>query len=430
MKSKIDIGKDKSLLLKGGKILDVTNGKTVATDILIHDGKIVKLGKINNNNNYHTINCKNHIITQSFIDIHSHFHTPGVGDQETLISGSNAALSGGYSKVCIMPDTKPIIDNPELIDFIIDEAYDLPIDIYPIGSITKKLEGIELAEIGSMVHSGAVAISDAYFPVMNAQVMRYALEYAKMFNIPVINHPQDINLVNNGVMNESLTSNFLGLEGSPTISESVMINRDLEIANYIKGKLHIPNITCGDSVDLIDKYKNNNLLLTSEVSPQNLFFCDNDLTDYDTNFKISPPLRSSEDKNKLIKGLKDGVIDCIASCHYPQRNDDKEKDFNHAKFGVISLETAFAATNTVLSQENFSFKSIIELFSLNPSKILNITLPEIKISSNAELVVINPNEEWIFSKNDIYSKSSNSPFINKAFKGKVKYTINKNILFG
>jgi len=430
MKNKIDIGKDKILLLKGGKILDVTNGKTSNKDILIDNGKIVKLGKIKDNNNYHTIDCENYIITQSFIDIHSHFHTPGVGDQETLISGSNAALSGGYSKICVMPNTDPVIDKPELVDFIIDEARKLPIDIYPIGSITKKLEGIELAEVGSMVNSGAVAISDAYFPVMNAQVMRYALEYARMFNIPVINHPQDINLVNNGVMNESRTSNSLGLEGNPSISESIMINRDLEIANYIKGKLHIPNITCADSVDLIDKYKNKNLLLTCEVSPQNLFFSDNDLIDYDTNFKISPPLRSLDDKNKLIKGVKDGVIDCIASCHYPQRNDDKEKDFNHAKSGVISLETAFAATNTILSQENLSFKSIIELFSLNPSKILNIDLSEIKISSNAELVIINPNEEWVFSKNDIYSKSSNTPYINKVFKGKIKYTINKNILFG
>ena len=430
MKSKINISEDQYLLLKDGEILDIISGKTVAKDILIHKGKIVKLGKINDNDNYHTIICKNHIITQSFIDIHSHFQTPGIGDQETLISGSNAALSGGYSKVCIMPDTDPIIDKPELIDFIIDESSKLPIDIHPIGSITKKMKGSELTEIGLMVNKGAVAISDAYSPIMNSQVMRYALEYAKMFNIPVINHPQDINLVNNGMMNESNISNSLGLEGNPSISESIMINRDLEIAKYVGGKLHIPNITCRDSVDLIDRYKNDRLPLTCEVSPQNLFFSNEDLINYDTNFKVSPPLRTEKDKKKIIKGLKNGIIDCIASCHFPQRSDDKEKDFNNAKFGVISLETAFAATNTILSKENFSFKSIIELFSLNPSKILNIDLSEIKTNSDAELVIIDPNEEWIFNKNDILSKSSNTPFINKAFKGKIKYTINKNILFG
>ena len=222
--NKIDITEDKSLLLKNGKILDITDGKIVSKDILINKGKIVKLGKINDTDNYHIIDCKNHIITQSFIDIHTHFQTPGVGDQETLVSGSNAALSGGYSKVCIMPNTNPVLDKPELIDFILDEASSLPIDIYPIGAITKKLEGVELAEIGSMVNSGAVAISDAYSPIMNPQVMRYALEYAKMFDIPVINNPQDMNLVNNGVMNESSISNSLGLEGNPRISESIMIN--------------------------------------------------------------------------------------------------------------------------------------------------------------------------------------------------------------
>ena len=407
--NKIDITEDKSLLLKNGKILDITDGKTVSKDILINNGKIVKLGKINDIDNYHIIDCKNHIITQSFIDIHTHFQTPGVGDQETLVSGSNAALSGGYSKICIMPNTNPVIDKPELIECILDEASSLPIDIYPIGAITKKLEGIELAEIGSMVNSGAVAISDAYSPIMNSQVMRYALEYAKMFDIPVINHPQDMNLVNNGVMNESVISNSLGLEGNPRISESIMINRDLEIANYIKGKLHIPNITCSNSINLIDRYKNKNFSLTCEISPQNLFFSDKNLIDYDTNFKLSPPLRSVEDQKKLIKGLKDGVIDCVASCHYPQRNDDKEKDFNNAEFGVISLETAFAATNTILSEENFSFKSIIELFSLNPSKIFNIPLTKIKINSNAELVVIDPNKEWVFSRDDIYSNQAILP---------------------
>ncbi len=430
MKTKINLDQDQSLLLKNGKILDITNGKTVSKDILIYKGKIIKLGKINNDKNFHVIDCKGYIITQSFIDIHSHFQTPGVGDQETLISGSNSALSGGYTKICIMPNTNPIIDNPELVDFIFDESSNLPIDIYPIGAITKKLKGVELAEIGSMIDKGVLAISDAYNPIMNSQVMRYALEYAKMFDVPVINHPQDMHLVNNGTMHESAISNSLGLEGNPSIAESIMINRDLEIANYVKGKIHIPNVTCADSIDLIDKYKNNNFSLTCEVSPQNLFFSNEDLINYDTNFKISPPLRTEKDKNKIIKGLKDGIIDCIASCHFPQRSDDKEKDFNNAKFGVISLETAFAATNTILSKENFSFKSIIELFSLNPSKILNIDLSEIKTNSDAELVIIDPNEEWIFNKNNILSKSSNTPFINKAFKGQIKYTINKNILFG
>ncbi len=430
MKNKIDFNKDKSLLLKNGKILDIKTGKTFSKDILINNGQIIEIGKISKNDNFHIIDCENYIITQSFIDIHTHFQTPGIGDQETFFSGSYSALSGGYSKICIMPNTLPVIDNPELVQFIFDKTSFLPIDIYPIGAITKKLEGIELAELGSMINAGAVAVSDADSPIMNSQVMRYALEYAKMFDVPVINHPQDIDLVNNGMMNESSVSNSLGLTGNPRIAESVMINRDLEIANYVKGKLHIPNVTCSESINLIEKYKSNNLSLTCEVSPQHIFFSDEDLISYDTNFKISPPLRSLEDRKALIKGLKNGIIDCISSCHYPQRNDDKERDFNHANFGVISLETAFSAVNTILSKENFSFKSIVELFSLNPSKIVNIPLDEIKIGSKSELTIINPDENWVVDKSDIYSKSFNTPFIGRSLKGKVKYTINKNILFG
>ena len=430
MKNKIKLNSDQYLLLSGGEILNVINGKTSNQDILIHNDKIVDIGKIEIKNNYHTIDCKDNVITQAFIDTHTHLRTPGVGDQETLLSGTNAALAGGYSKICIMPNTNPVLDSPELIDFIIDKSSSLPIDIYPIGAITKNLGGTELSELGSMVKSGAVAISDANSPLMNAQVLRYALEYSKMFNIPVINHPEDSNLINNGVMNESLTANLLGLKGNPTIAESIIIFRDLKIAEYVDGKIHIPNVTCSDSVKLIDVYKNNKLSLTAEASPQNIFFTDEDLINYDTNLKVSPPLRSLKDKNSIIKGLKDGIIDCMASNHTPHKNDDKEKDFYHSEFGIIGLETAFAATHTVLDENKFSLKSIINLFSLNPSKIMNIDLPTIGVGSKPELVIINPNKKWTFKKDDIFSKSKNSPFINQKFKGKIEFTINGNILFG
>ena len=418
------------LLLKGGNIFDVINGKTHSADILIQFGKIVQIGKIEEKENYHILDCKDNIITQAFIDIHSHFRTPGVGDQETFISGSNAALSGGYSRVCVMPDTTPIIDNSELVKFIFDSTSSLPIKIYPIGSITKGLKGTEISELGSMINAGAIAISDATHPVMNGQVMRYALEYAKMFDVPIINHSQDPSLVNSGVMNESITSNSLGLAGNPSIAESTMVYRDLEITNYVNGKMHFPNITCSESIELIDKYKNKNLSITAEASPIHLFFSDKDLNDYNTNLKVSPPIRSLNDQNSIIKGLKDGTIDCIASNHYPQRKDDKEKDFYHSKFGAIGLETAFSSVNTVLSKEKFSLKSILNLFSLKPSKIMGIELSEIKSGVKAELAIVNPNEKWIFKDTDIHSRSKNTPFLNQEFKGKINFTIHKNILFG
>ena len=424
------IAPSSKVLLKNGKILDILNGKTSIKDILISDGNIVEMGKIENDKKYITIDCDKKIITQAFIDIHAHLRSPGIGDQETFISGSEAALAGGYSKICVMPDNNPVIDNAELIESIINQASSLPVSIHPIGAITKGLKGSDLAELGSMITAGAVAISDAGKPLMNGQVARFAMEYAKMFNVPFINHPEDINLINNGSMNESMVSNSLGLTGNPSISESTMIYRDLEIANYIKGKIHIPNITTSESVYLIDRYKNKKTDVSCEVSPQHLFFEDSDLEFYDSNLKISPPLRGEKDIEKLIKGLKYGTIDCIASNHSPHRFDDKDKDFYHAKSGVISLETAFAATHTILNQKNFSIRSILNLFSLNPSRIMGFELPNIEIGSQAELVVIDPNKEWTFKKRNIFSKSENSPFLNQTFKGKVEFTFNKNIYFG
>ena len=430
MKKQTKLHSNQSILLKNSNILDILNGKSSVQDILIKNGKIVDLGKIKNVENCTVINCKDKIVTQAFIDIHAHLNTPGTGDQETLKSGSISALSGGYSKICIMPDTNPVIDNPELINFIFDQSNSLPVQIYPIGAITKNLNGIDIAELGSMINAGAIAISDANNSLMNSQVARYAIEYAKMFNVPFINHAEDKNLVNKGLMNESITSNNLGLAGNPSISESIMVYRDLEIAHYVEGKIHIPNVTCSESINLIDRYKNKKTDVSCEVSPQHLFFKDTDLKSYDSNLKISPPLRSDNDIDSIIKGLKNGTIDCIASNHQPHRFDDKDKDFHHASSGMISFETAFAATNTVLSQNNFSIKSILKLFSLNPSKIMNLELSSIKVGSKAELVIIDPNKKWTFTKNDIFSKSDNSPFLNHEFLGKVEFTINKNILFG
>ncbi len=430
MNKKITNISSSKVLLKNGKILNVLNGKASIKDILIENGKIVEVGKIENNDSYILIDCNKKIVTQAFVDVHTHFRTPGVGDQETFISGSNAALSGGYSKVCIMPDTNPILDTPEMIEFIINQSSKLPVNIHPIGAVTKKINGMDMAELGSMINSGAVAISDANNTLMNSQVARYAIEYAKMFEVPFINHPENIDLVNKGFMNESITSNALGISGNPTIAESVMVYRDLEITNYVKGKIHIPNVTCSESINLINLYKNKGTDVTCEVSPQHLFFKDNDLDTYDSNLKISPPLRSQQDIDNLIKGLKDGIIDCISSSHFPNRFDDKDKDFYHAESGVISLETAFAATHTILSENNFSIDSILNLFSLNPSRIMNLELCDMKLGSIAELVVIDPNKKWTFTNKDIYSKSQNTPFLNKELKGKVEFTINKNFLFG
>ena len=429
MKNNIKNISQSKLLLKNGEVIDVLKGSKKKFDILIENGKIEKIGKINKLENTKIIDCKNKIISQSFIDINSSFKTPGINDDETFQTGSYAALAGGYSKVCLMPNTDPVIDNSELVKFIFNESKDLPIEIYPIGAITKGLEGKDLAEIGSMYNAGIVALSDGKNPVMNGQVARYAIEYAKMFNIPFINHPENTDLVNNGYMNESITSNLLGIAGNPTIAESIMVYRDLQIAKFVDGLIHIPTVTAAQSIELIEKFKNDHTRVSAEVSPHHLFFNDEQLINFDSNLKTSPPIRGQIDIDHLISGLRNGTVDCIASNHMPVKFDDKDNDFYHSKSGIIGLETAFAATHTKLSQNNFKIEKILNLFSLNPSKVMNIDLCRIKEGVKAEIVIIDPQKKWTYTKNNIQSKSSNTPFIGQKFIGKVQATISKSNLF-
>ena len=429
MKAKIKNISNSKIVLKNGHLVDVLSGKKTKVDLLIEKGKIEEIGKIGKIDGADTIDCKNKIITQSFIDINSSFKTPGINDDEDLNSGSIAALAGGFSRVCLTPNTEPVIDSAELVDYINNESKNLPITIHPIGALTKELKGQDLAELGSMYNSGIVALSNGKKTIMNAQVARYAIEYSKMFNIPFINHPENTDLVNTGHMNESVTSNLLGIAGNPSIAESVMVFRDLQITKYVDGLIHIPTVSTSESVKIIDMFKNDNTRVSCEVSPHNLFFNDEQLIDFNSNLKTSPPLRSENDVKNLFKGLKNGTIDCIASNHSPVKFDDKDNDFYNSKYGIIGLETAFASSHTKLIENGFTTESILKFFSLNPAKIMNVDLSSFKVGVDAELVIIDPTKKWTFSSNDIYSKSSNTPFVGQEFVGKVCSTICKSNLF-
>ena len=417
------------ILLRGGKIYDPYLKLNKISDILIENEVIVKIKKnIKIKSNYHVINCKDDIITNGFIDLHVHFREPGFEFKETIESGSMSAFYGGYTRVCTMPNTSPVIDNPELIHYIIDESYKTPIYIHPIGAITKNQKGLELSEIGEMVAAGAVAISDDGIPVSNSQIMRYALEYSKKFNIPVINHAEDLCLVNDGVIHEGINSLKLGLPGNPSISESSMVFRDVSIAEYVGGKLHIPHVSSKESVEIIKNYKSKGLNITAEVTPHHLSLTDDILLNYDTNAKVAPPIRTQQDKKALISAVKDGTIDCISTDHAPHSIEDKEKDFENASCGMIGLESAFGLVNKTLSESKVSLQSIINLFTINPSNILNIIPNTIKEGNQAELNIIDPILEWVFDNKHIQSKSNNSPIIGKKLKGKVLVTINKGFI--
>mgnify|MGYP001304743013 CR=1 FL=1 len=417
------------VLIKNGNIYDPFININDTSDILIKNNKIVNVKKnIKSKSSYLIIDASNKIVTNGFVDLHAHFREPGYEYKENLKSGSKSAFFGGFTRVCCMPNTKPVLDSPELINFINHKSKDLPIYIYPIGSITKNQDGKEMSEIGEMVNAGIVAISDDGIPVKNSQILRMALEYSKKFNIPVINHAEDGFLVNDGIINEGKTSLRLGLPGNPSISESTMVFRDLSIAEYVSGKIHIPHISTAKSIEIVKLFKDKGFDLTCEITPHHLCLTDEILLDYNTNSKVAPPIRSRQEQKVLLNAVKSGLIDCIATDHAPHSIDDKETDICNAACGMIGMETAFSLVSSTLIKEKMSINSIINLFSLNPSKIIGICPNPIKKDSEAEINIIDLNKKWVLSENHIQSKSLNTPLIGKKLTGKIEYTINKGFI--
>ena len=418
------------MLLTNGLLYDPYRNVKTNDSILVEDGIVKKIGKIENTDSMQVIDCSKKIITPGFIDIHAHFREPGREDKETLLSGSYSALAGGFTTVCVMPNTDPPLDTPESIRYIVEKSRNLPIKILPIGAITVKQLGKEMTEIGKMVKAGAIAISDDGLPVQNGQVLRYAMQYAKKFNIPVINHAEDIHIRNNGIMNEGSISTLLGLPGNPDISESIMVFRDLEIAEFVNGNIHIPHVSTKRSVELIKEYKKIGVNVTAEVTPHHLGLTEHDLKNYDTNSKVAPPLRSEDDRLSLVAGLIDGTIDCIATDHAPHTLEEKEMDIIHAPCGMIGLESAFGLSHTILSRENVTTENIIQWFTKGPSSIFGWNINAFEINKPANINIIDPNKKWIFQDSDIYSRSKNSPMIGMEFIGKVEATLSGKHTFG
>lgn len=423
----------KRVLLKNGLIIDPLNNKEFFSDILIKNGKIDSIKKsIKTENDYLVIDCKGLVITHGFCDIHVHFREPGREDKENLESGSYAAIAGGFTQVCTMPNTNPIIDSPESIYFIVSRSKDLPIDIFPIGAISKNQEGEKLTEMLLMKDNGAIAFSDDGNPIQNSQFMKLALTYSKMIDTPIINHAEDVPLRNEGVMNAGSNSNNLGLRGNPNSAEAIMVYRDLLLASQLKSKIHIPHVSTKESVDLIKNFKKGNSFISAEVTPHHIYFDDSSInsSNYNTNLKVAPPIRSKKDCKALIEGLKNGTIDCIATDHAPHTIEEKETTFNDAAFGMIGLESCFAAVNKILVKKNkMSLLTLIQKLSTNPRKIMGIEVDLFKEGSSAQITILDPDLKWTFSLDSVYSKSINSPFLNQELIGKVKFVLSKNRIF-
>ena len=419
------------ILLKNGIIIDPFNQKSFEGSIWVKNGRIAGVGdfEIPNSDDVFVIDCTNKIITHGFCDLHVHFRDPGEDDKEDLASGSRSALAGGFTRVCVMPNTKPPIDSPELINFITQAAKQLPIHIHPIGAVTKNQEGKLLTEMSLMYKEGAVAFSDDGLPIQNGSVMRTALEYSRFLNVPVINHAEDECIRANGLVNEGLVSTHLGLTGNPDVAESVMVQRDLELAVYTGAILHVPHVTSKKAIDHIKRMKSQYNKITAEVTPHHLFFNDKDLMGYDTNLKVAPPIRAEEDRIALVAGVKDGIIDCIATDHAPHRLEQKETTFDIASCGMIGLESCFGAVNKALCVDNnVKIEKVIDSLTARPRKIMGFNGDLFSLACEAEITVLDDKQEWKFSLKDIESKSVNSPFIGKLLTGKVLHTISKSFL--
>ena len=412
----------KKLVLQGGTILDPLSGRSKKGNVVIERNKIKSVGSTGGAKGETKIDCSGLVITHGFCDVHVHFREPGREDKETLQTGSRAALAGGFTRVCVMPNTSPPLDTPESIRFIIEKAEECPVHIHPIGAVTKGQKGQELTEVQGIISEGAVALSDDGFPISDAQVMRLALEYTSMFDKPVINHAEDECLRNNGLMHEGEISTRLGLAGNPSLAEAIMIQRDLELANMIQAKLHVPHVSSAGGAANIRRMKKLNPNITAEVTPHHLFFNDQALLEYNTNFKVAPPIRTEDDRKELIKAVKDGTFDCIATDHAPHTIDEKEATFESAPFGMIGLESCFGAVNKVL---DMPLKELLKLLTVNPRRVMGFEEDLFKIGCAAELTILDPDQELIYKEHNIYSKSRNTPFIGEKLKGKVRYTISK-----
>ena len=412
----------KKLVLQGGTILDPLSGRSKKGNVVIERNKIKSVGSTGGAKGETKIDCSGLVITHGFCDVHVHFREPGREDKETLQTGSRAALAGGFTRVCVMPNTSAPLDTPESIRFIVEKAEECPVHIHPIGAVTKGQKGQELTEVQGIISEGAVALSDDGFPISDAQVMRLALEYTSMFDKPVINHAEDECLRNNGLVHEGEISTRLGLAGNPSLAEAIMIQRDLELANMIQAKLHVPHVSSSGGAANIRRMKKLNPNITAEVTPHHLFFNDQALLEYNTNFKVAPPIRTEDDRKELIKAVKDGTFDCIATDHAPHTIEEKEATFESAPFGMIGLESCFGAVNKVL---DMPLKELLKLLTVNPRRVMGFEEDLFKIGCAAELTILDPAQEWIYKEQNIYSKSRNTPFIGEKLKGKVRYTISK-----
>ncbi len=412
-------------MLKSGRLIDPAQQIDRVTDILVENGKIAAIGDGLTVEDAEVFDANGLVVAPGFIDMHVHLREPGQEAKEDIGSGTRAAAAGGFTTVACMPNTKPPIDNAIIVNGLkkrIDEAGVINVEI--IGALTKRQEGQELAEIGDMAECGAVAFSDDGHYVANAKLLLSGLDYLRTFDKMIISHAEEFSLVEDGVMNEGHHSAMLGMKGRPTVAEDIAVARDILLAEYADAKIHIAHISTKGAVELVRQAKKRGVKVTAEVTPHHLTMTDKCVNNFDTSTKVNPPLRTAQDIQATVEGLKDGTIDAIVTDHSPHAFEEKDREYRFAPSGFPGLETALGVILTSLYHTGkFSLSEIVAKMSSNPAQIFNLNCGSLAVGKTADIVIFNPDLEWTVDDDKFYTRGSHSPFVGKTLKGKAVATI-------
>ena len=415
-----------SLLIKNAIIVNADEISSKPQDILIEHGVIVKISSKIDARAEETIDAQGKFVLPGLIDLHVHLREPGREDKETIETGSRSAAKGGFTSIFCMPNTTPVIDNAMIVEAIIKEAKRVGlVNVYPIGAITKGQKDEELTDMFELKKAGCLALSDDGRSVFNSQLMRHALEYAQMVGLLLIQHCEDPHLSNHGAMNEGMTSTLLGLKGIPGIAETIIVGRDIELAHYLKTRIHFAHISLKRSIELIRFAKSQGIQVTAEACPHHFTLTDEVVKSFNTNTKVNPPLRTPQDVWAIKEGLQDGTIDCITTDHAPHTPEEKELAYDQAPFGMIGLETALGlVVSELVEKKVLTWPQLVNKMSTMPAKIVGLSSKgEIQEGKDADLTIVDPQKEWVVKKEEFASKSKNSPFIGRTLKGSVEATI-------
>ncbi len=412
------------ILIKGGRVLDPAHDVDETLDLLIEDGKIRNIEKSLAADGAETIDARGKLVVPGLIDIHVHLRDPGYEYKEDIVSGTRAAVAGGFTSVACMPNTNPVNDNKAVSQYIRRKAQEEGFaNVYPVGSITKGLKGETLTEMGELKEAGCLALSDDGRPVASGEIMRRAMEYAKPFGLTIISHAEELSLVGEGVMNEGFVATELGLKGIPWVAEDAAVARDVMLCEFTGARLHVAHVSTRGAVEIVRAAKKRGVPVTCEATPHHFTLTDEAVRGYDTNAKMNPPLRSAEDVAAIRAGLADGTIDAIATDHAPHHYDEKNVEFNIAMNGVVGLDTALALTLRLVEDGVLSLHDALARLTIGPARALGISRGTLEVGMPADITVIDPELKWTVEPDKLASKSKNTPFDGWKLKGAATHTI-------